>query len=156
MYLSPSQLCLIKRIRTSYARAHAHTRPRAYACRRAIASRSSTQTMQGGRGGGGGGCPCRLCPTCEERLRRAPLLTVLGTHRISRSFPLPLTSRTSANRSKSRPRAYTDTSPMKLVHSVYNGELKTRMNQEHSSTSATTRIFHSTVVTSYLPYSASQ
>ena len=94
LYLSPSQLCLLKRIRTSYARAHAHTRPRAYACGRAIASRSSTQTMQGGRektqrGGGGWGCPCRLCPTCEERLRRVPLLTVLGTHRISRSFPLP-------------------------------------------------------------------
>ena len=62
LYLSPSQLCLIKRIGTSYARAHAHPhahpRPRAYACGRTLAARSSRQTMIGG----GGDCPCRLCP----------------------------------------------------------------------------------------------
>ena len=82
LYLSQSQLWVIKRISTSYARAHAHTRPRAYACGRTLAARSSRQTMLGG------GLSLQTLSS-EERLRCAPFLTVLGTHCISRSFPLP-------------------------------------------------------------------
>ena len=41
LYLSPSQLCLIKRICTSYARAHTHTCPCAYARARTLAARES-------------------------------------------------------------------------------------------------------------------
>ena len=72
----------MKRISTSYARAQAHTRPRAYACGRTLAARSSRQTMLGG------GLSLQTLSS-EERLRCAPFLTVLGTHSISRSFPLP-------------------------------------------------------------------
>ena len=43
LYLSPSQLCLIKRICTSYARARAHTCPCAYARARTLAARESRQ-----------------------------------------------------------------------------------------------------------------
>jgi len=47
LYLSPSQLCLIKRMITSYARARTHTRPHAYACVRTLAARSSRQSILG-------------------------------------------------------------------------------------------------------------
>jgi len=43
LYLSPSQLCLIKRICTSYARTRTHTCPCAYACARTLAARESRQ-----------------------------------------------------------------------------------------------------------------
>ena len=72
LYLSQSQLWVIKRISTSYARAHAHTRPRAYACGRTLASRLSTQTMLGGEE------LSLQTLSSEERLRHAPFLTVLG------------------------------------------------------------------------------
>ena len=70
-------------------RTRTHTPTRIRMRTRNCISFKHTDHARGERGGGGWGCPCRLCPTCEERLRRAPLLTVLGTHRISRSFPLP-------------------------------------------------------------------
>jgi hypothetical protein len=67
---------------TSYARARTHTCPLAYASARTLAARESRQNIPGG------GCPCRLCPV-RNVWRCAPFLTVLGTHCISRSFPLP-------------------------------------------------------------------
>ena len=48
LYLSPSQLCLIKRIGTSYSRARAHTCPCAYARARTLAARESRQNILGG------------------------------------------------------------------------------------------------------------
>ena len=67
---------------TSYARARTHTCPLAYASVRTLAARESRQNIPGGD------CPCRLCPV-RNVWRCAPFLTVLGTHCISRSFPLP-------------------------------------------------------------------
>ncbi len=43
LYLSPSQLCLIKRICISYARARTHTCPCAYAHARTLVARGSRQ-----------------------------------------------------------------------------------------------------------------
>ena len=60
---------------------YTHTRPRAYTCGRILAARSSRQTMIGG------GLSLQTLSS-EERLRHAPFLTVLGTHSVSRSFPL--------------------------------------------------------------------
>ena len=60
------------------ARERTHTCPRAYAYIRTLAARSSRQ----------GGLSLETLSS-EERLRCAPFLTVLGTHCISRSFPLP-------------------------------------------------------------------
>jgi hypothetical protein len=48
LYLSPSQLCLIKRIGTSYARTRAHTCPCAYARARTLTARESRQNILGG------------------------------------------------------------------------------------------------------------
>ena len=59
----------------AHTHTHTRTRPRAYACGR---------TLQHSRGG-----LSLLTLSREECLRCAPFLTVLGTHCISRSFPLP-------------------------------------------------------------------
>jgi hypothetical protein len=53
VYSRPSQLFINKIV---YVRAHTRPRPRAYACVRTLATRSSRQSILGGD------CPCRLCP----------------------------------------------------------------------------------------------
>jgi hypothetical protein len=66
----------------THERAHTHVRTRSrkvtYSSKQVGHSRQSIL---------GGGCPCRL--SSGEHVRRAPFLTVLGTHRISRSLPHP-------------------------------------------------------------------
>jgi len=56
----------------AYARAHAHPRPRAYACGRTLAARSSRQSILGG------GLSLQT-PSSEERLRRTPI-TLLSSN----------------------------------------------------------------------------
>jgi len=86
LYLSPSQLCLIKRICTSYARARTHTCPCAYASARTLVARESIL-------GGGSSLQFRRGVSLWSRSARvrnvlgcASFLTVLRTHRISRSL----------------------------------------------------------------------
>jgi len=63
---------------------HAHTHVRT---RSRKVTYSSKQVGHSRQSILGGGCPCRL--SRGEHVRRAPFLTVLGTHRISRSLPTP-------------------------------------------------------------------
>ena len=81
LYLSPSELCLIKRIskfKVSYLNLdiHTRTRPRAYARARTLAARQSVQSMLGGY-------PCSLCPRPGETSGDACLcdfVTVIAAH----------------------------------------------------------------------------
>ncbi len=69
----------------SYARAHAHAYPHTPT---RIRMRTHTCSSFKQTGHCRGGLSLQTLSS-EERLRRAPFLTVLGTHCISRSFPLP-------------------------------------------------------------------
>jgi hypothetical protein len=69
----------------SYARAHAHAYPHTPT---RIRMRTHTCSSFKQTGHCRGGLSLQTLSS-EERLRRAPFLTVLGTHSVSRSFPLP-------------------------------------------------------------------
>ena len=74
--------CMMRFVQ-SYARAHTHAYPHTR-----IRMRTHTRILFKQTEHRRGGVSLQTLSS-EERLRRAPFLTVLGTHCISRSFPLP-------------------------------------------------------------------